>query len=198
MPHHGGFFTVRCCAAAGSVLAAAILVACCVAWSASGFGGLADGETPAAGGGGGPVGETIDLVRQGPGLDAQDGPESAGPASAAADHRRMVVQVDAAAGGRTVALQVGQQLVVTLGPGWSLPRAQTPASDTGAAVQPLRTDSTLGAADPAAGSTVFTAVRVGQAVVFAQASTGADFTIAVVVQPVPGQRAGPLPVRAGG
>lgn len=196
MPHHGGFFTVRRRAAAGAVLAAAILVACSVAWSASGFGGLAEEDTPAAGGG--PVGETIDLVRQGPGLDAQDGPESAGPASAAADHRGIAVRLDAAAGGQTVALQVGQQLTVTLGPGWSPPRAQTPASDTGAAIQPVRTDSTLGAADPAAGSTVFTAVRVGQAVVFAQASTGVDFTMTVVVQPVPGQRAGPLPVRAGG
>lgn len=159
---------------------------------------MADGDTPVAGGGGGPVGETIDLVRQGPGLDEQDGPESAGPVSAAADHRRMAVQLDAAAGGQTVALQVGQQLMVTLGPGWSPPRAQTPASDIGATIQPLRTDSTLGAADPAVGSTVFTAVRVGQAVVSAHASTGADFTMTVVVQPVPGQRAGPLPVRAGG
>lgn len=97
-----------------------------------------------------------------------------------------------------VALQVGQQLVVTLGPGWSPPRAQTPASDAGAAIQPLRTESTSGAADSAAGSTAFTAVRVGPAVVFAHASAGADFTITVVVQPVPGQGAGPLPVRAGG
>ena len=91
--------------------------------------------------------------------------------------------------------------MVTLGSGWSPPRAQTPVSDTGAAIQPLRTDSTSDASDSAAGSvgsTVFTAVRVGQALVFAHASTGADFTITVVVQPVSGQRAGPLPVRAGG
>ncbi len=100
-----------------------------------------------------------------------------------------------------VALQVGQQLVVTLGPGWSSPRAQTPAGDTGAAIQPLRTDSSSGASDSAAGSVgsaVFTAVRVGQALVSAHASTGADFTMTVVVQPVPGQSGGPLPVRAGG
>jgi len=64
VPHHGGFFTVRRRAAAGSVMAAAILVACYFALSASGFGGLADGDAPAAAGGG-PVGETIDRVRRG-------------------------------------------------------------------------------------------------------------------------------------
>lgn len=64
-------------------------------------------------------------------------------------------------------------------------------------MQPLRTDSASVASDPAAGSTMFTAVRVGQAVVRARSSAGADFEITVVVQPVPGQRAGPLPVNAG-
>lgn len=123
------------------------------------------------------------------------------PASPAADDPAVAVQLDAAASNHMVALQVGQQLVVTLGPGWSPPRAQTPASDTGAAIQPLRADTTSDPAHPttgSGGSTVFTAVRVGQAVVRARSTSGADFTVTVLVQPVPGERAGPLPVPAGG
>ena len=59
---------------------------------------------------------------------------------AAADVPAPPARLDAAASGQTQVLQVGQQLVVTLGPGWSRPRAQTPPSDAGSAIQPLRTD----------------------------------------------------------
>jgi len=102
-----------------------------------------------------------------------------------------VVRLNTAAAGHTVTLQVGQQLVVTLGPGWSRPRAQTPPSDAGSAIQPLRA-APAGPADPSA-STVFTAVRVGHALVVAQGSAGSRYGVMVVVQPAPGQRAGPLP-----
>ena len=112
---------------------------------------------------------------------------------AAADVPAPPARLDEAALGQTQVLQVGQQLVVTLGPGWSRPRAQMPADDVGSAIQPLRTDT--GPPGSTAPSTVFTAVRVGEAVVVAQGSAGSQYAVSVVVQPVPGQPAGPLPKR---
>lgn len=116
-----------------------------------------------------------------------------GLASAGADVRTSEVRLDASAAGQTVLLQVGQQLVVTLGTGWSTPRANMPAADAGSAIQPLRTDTAAVPPHASSPSTVFTALRVGQAVVVAQSAAGSKFAISVVVQPGPGQQAGPLP-----
>ena len=115
--------------------------------------------------------------------------------SSAADAPAPPARLDAASSGQTQVLQVGQQLVVTLGPGWSRSRAQMPGDDVGSAIQPLRTDTAAGPPGSTAPSTVFTAVRVGEAVVAAQGSAGSQYAVSVVVQAVPGQPAGPLPKR---
>ena len=117
-----------------------------------------------------------------------------------------VVRLGLAAHGGTVRLQVGQQLVVTLGPSWTAPQAQTPVSDAGAMLQPLRTDSATGFPAPGTAATTFTAVRVGPAVVSAHTDAGcrhtsprcalpqSDFQVSVQVQPPPGQGGGALPM----
>jgi len=119
-----------------------------------------------------------------------------GPTPAASPPGASVVRLGPEANGGATTLRVGQQLLVTLGASWTAPRAQTPASDLGATLQPLRTDTAVGFPGSGPATASFTAVRVGQAVVTAHtgAGTQGSFEVSVLVQPVSGRGAGPLPV----
>lgn len=87
----------------------------------------------------------------------------AGPGSGAGgDVEQKAVQVDPAASGQKVTLHVGQQLVVTVSPGWNVPRAFSVSSDLGSAVQPLRIESDASLPGSPASIAVFRAVRVGR------------------------------------
>lgn len=163
--------------------------------------GASDGATGTGSSSPGPVSE-----QQVPGpSDASLGGVTGAPTGATLPGAG-VVRLGLAAHGGTVKLQVGQQLVVTLGPSWTAPQAQTLASDAGAMLQPLRTDSATGFPASGTAATTFTAVRVGQAVVTAHTDAGClhtsprcappqtGFEVSVQVQPPPGQGGGALPM----
>lgn len=102
-------------------------------------------------------------------------------------------------------LHVGDQLLVTLEPDWTPPRAQATAADPGPALHPLRTDGATGFPNGPATAT-FTAARVGDATVTARTDAAClhtvpqcmvaqlAFEVTVHVQPRPGTGAGPLPM----
>ncbi|MEP7019410.1 MAG: hypothetical protein ABI808_02070 [Pseudonocardiales bacterium] len=76
-------------------------------------------------------------------------------------------QVGLQASGTTIALRVGQTLVVTLAPNWTPPVAGPAESSAQAATPPLRRDSAVGFPSAGAAAATFTAVHVGTATVSA-------------------------------
>jgi hypothetical protein len=115
------------------------------------------------------------------------------------------VQAGIDSDGRSVTLQVGQTLVVSLPAGWTAPAAGPAQTDTAPSLQPLRTDVARGFPVGGQSYSRFTAIRVGMAVV--SANTDATclhmtprcaipqqlFELHVIVHPVPGGGGGPLP-----